>query len=125
VYIDSKLTNAAEVLLKLGGAKVILATAPSSKAMSEVIDGLAPNGKLVLIGATFDPIEVAPAKLISGSKTIQGWSAGTPADPEDSLRFAEISGVRPMIETFPLEKVAEAYARMLSGRAQSRVVLTM
>ncbi len=125
VYIDSKATNAAEALQKLGGAQVILATAPSSKAMSELIDGLGPNGKLVVIGATFDPIEVTPIQLISGSRTIQGWAAGTPADSEDTLRFAELSGVRPMIETFPLEKAAEGYARMMSGNAQFRVVLTM
>ena len=125
VYIDSKSTNAAEALQKLGGAQVILATAPSSKAMSELIDGLGPNGKLMVIGATFDPIEVTPIQLISGSRTIQGWAAGTPADSEDTLRFAELTGVRPMIETYPLEKAAEAYARMLSGKAEFRVVLTM
>jgi D-arabinose 1-dehydrogenase-like Zn-dependent alcohol dehydrogenase len=125
VYIDSKATNAAEALRKLGGAKVILATAPNSKAMSELIDGLGPNGKLIVVGATFDPIEVTPVQLIGGSKSIQGWAAGTPADSEDTLRFAELSGVRPMIETYPLEKAAEAYARMLSGKAEFRVVLTM
>src|ERR1700733_9423430 len=125
VYIDSATANAAEALQKMGGARVILATAPNSKAMSELINGLGPNGKLVVIGATFDPIEVAPVQLINGSRTIQGWAAGTPADSEDTLHFAEISGVRPMIETYPLEKAAEAYARMLSGQAQFRVVLTM
>jgi len=125
VYIDSKATNAAEELQKLGGAKVILATAPSSKAMSELIDGLGPNGKLMVIGADFDPIEVTPIQLISGSRTIQGWASGTPTDSEDTLRFAELTGVRPMIETYPLEKAAEAYARMISGDAQFRVVLTM
>jgi D-arabinose 1-dehydrogenase-like Zn-dependent alcohol dehydrogenase len=125
VYIDSKATNAAEALQKLGGARVILATAPDSKAMSELVNGLGPNGKLVVIGATFDPIEVSPAQLIIGSKTIQGWAAGTAADSEDTLRFAEISGVRPMTETYPLEKAAEAYARMMSGKAEFRVVLTM
>ena len=125
VYIDSKATNAAEELQKLGGARVILATAPSSKAMSELIDGLGPNGKLVVIGAAFEPIEVSPVQLINGSRTIQGWAAGTPADSEDTLRFAELSGVRPMIETYPLEKAADAYARMMSGKAEFRVVLTM
>jgi D-arabinose 1-dehydrogenase-like Zn-dependent alcohol dehydrogenase len=125
VYIDTNSTNAAEALQKLGGARVILATAPNSKAMSELINGLGPNGKLMVIGATFDPIEVTPIQLISGSKTIQGWAAGTAADSEDTLRFAELSGVRPMIETYPLEKAAEAYARMMSGNAQFRVVLTM
>ena len=125
VYIDNKVTNAAAALQKLGGAQVILATAPSSKAMSEVIDGLAPNGKLMVVGATMDPIEVTPVQLISGSRAIQGWASGTPADAEDTLRFAELTGVRPMIETYPLEKAAEAYARMMSGKAQFRVVLTM
>jgi D-arabinose 1-dehydrogenase-like Zn-dependent alcohol dehydrogenase len=125
MYIDTKSTNAAEVLQKMGGARVILATAPSSKAMSELIDGLGPNGKLMVIGATFDPIEVTPVQLINGSRTIQGWAAGTPADSEDTLRFAELTGVRPMIETYPLEKAAEAYARMMSGKAEFRVVLTM
>jgi D-arabinose 1-dehydrogenase-like Zn-dependent alcohol dehydrogenase len=125
VYIDSGSTNAAEALQELGGARVILATAPSSKAMSELIDGLGPNGKLIVIGATFDPIEVAPVQLINGSRTIQGWAAGTPADSEDTLRFSELSGVRPMIETYPLDKAAEAFARMMSGKAEFRVVLTM
>jgi len=125
VYIDSKSTNASEELQKLGGAQVILATAPSAKAMSELIDGLGPNGKLMVIGATFDPIEVTPIQLITGSRTIQGWAAGTPADSEDTLRFAELAGVRPMIETYPLEKAGDGYARMLSGNAQFRVVLTM
>src|ERR1700741_661648 len=85
VYIDSKATNAAEALQKLGGARVILATAPSSKAMSELIDGLGPNGTLMVIGATFDPIEATPAQLINNVRNIQGWAAGTPADSEDTL----------------------------------------
>ena len=125
VYIDNKVTNPAEALQKLGGAQVILATAPSSKAMSALIDGLGPNGKLVVVGATMDPIEVTPVQLITGSRTIRGWASGTPTDAEDTLRFAELTGVRPMIETYPLEKAAEAYARMMSGNAQFRVVLTM
>lgn len=125
LYIDSRATNAAEELQKLGGAQVILATAPSSKAMSELIDGLGPNGKLMVIGADFAPIEVTPLQLIGGSRTIQGWASGTPVDSEDTLRFAELTGVRPMIETYPLEKASEAYARMTSGDAQFRVVLTM
>ena len=125
VYIDSKATNAAAELQKLGGARVILATAPSSKAMSELIDGLGPNGKLLVVGASFDPIEATPVQLIFGSRTIQGWASGTPVDSEDTLRFAEMTGVRAMIETYPLERAAEAYARMLSGDAQFRVVLTM
>ena len=125
IYIDSKATNAAEALKKLGGARVILATAPSSKAMSELIDGLGPNGNFMVIGAGPDPIEVTPIQLIFGSRNIQGWASGTPADSEDTLHFAELTGVRPMIETYPLEKAGEAYTRMLSGHAQFRVVLTM
>jgi len=125
VYIDSQATNAAQELQKLGGARVILATAPSSKAMSALIDGLGPNGKLVVIGAAPDAIEVTPAQLIFGNKTIQGWAAGTPAASEDTLNFCEVTGVRPMIEAYPLERAAEAYTRMLSGEAQFRVVLTM
>jgi D-arabinose 1-dehydrogenase-like Zn-dependent alcohol dehydrogenase len=124
-YIDSKAERPSEALRRQGGAQVILATAPSSKAMSEVIDGLAPNGRLIVLGAATEPIEVTPLQLIIGSRTIQGWASGTPADSEDTLRFAELAGVRPMIETYPLEKAAQAYARMLSGKAEFRVVLTM
>ncbi|HKV78311.1 MAG TPA: alcohol dehydrogenase [Candidatus Sulfotelmatobacter sp.] len=125
IYIDSQATNAAEELQKLGGARVILSTAPDSKAMSAMIDGLGPNGKLVVVGAGPDPIEATPAQLIFGGKTIQGWAAGTPAASEDTLNFCVLTGVRPMIETYPLERAAEAYARMLSGKAEFRVVLTM
>jgi D-arabinose 1-dehydrogenase-like Zn-dependent alcohol dehydrogenase len=125
VYIDNEVTNPAEALQKLGGAQVILATAPSSKSMTEVFDGLAPNGKLMVIGATTDPIEVTPVQLVTGSRSIQGWASGTTADEEDTLQFAQLTGVRPMIETYPLEKAAEGYARMISGKAQFRVVLTM
>ncbi len=125
VYIDSKTTNAAEELKKLGGAQVILATAPSSKAMSELFDGLGPNGKLMVIGVAFDSLDITPVQLVTGSRTIQGWASGTSADEEDTLHFAELTGVRPMIETYPLEKAAEAYARMMSGKAEFRVVLTM
>lgn len=125
LYIDSQATNAAKELQKLGGARVILATAPSGKAMSELIDGLGPNGRLMVIGASPDPIAVSPLQLIFGSHTIEGWASGIATDSEDTLRFAELTGVRPMIETYPLEKAAEAYDRMMSGKAQFRVVLTM
>jgi len=125
VYIDNKVTNAVEALQGLGGAQVILATAPSSKAMSELFDGLGPNGKLMVVGVALEPIQVTPVQLVNGSRTIQGWASGTPVDAEDTLRFAELSGVRPMIETYPLERAGEAYARMMSGDAQFRVVLTM
>ena len=93
--------------------------------MSALIDGLAPNGKLMVVGASLDPIEVTPVQLIFGVRAIQGWAAGTPADSEDTLRFSELTGVRAMIETYPLEKAGEAYARMMSGDANFRVVLTM
>jgi D-arabinose 1-dehydrogenase-like Zn-dependent alcohol dehydrogenase len=125
VYIDTQSTNAAEALQKLGGAQVILATAPNSRAMSELIDGLAINGKLIVIGVASDPIEVTPLQLITRTANIQGWASGTPAGEEDTLNFAELSGVRPMVERYPLEKAGEAYTRMMSGKAQFRVVLTM
>lgn len=125
VYIDCEVKNAAEELQQLGGARVIIATAPNSKAMTDLIGGLGPNGKLLLIGVASDPIAVAPLQLIRGGKTIEGWAGVTPADSDDTLRFAELRGVRAMIETYPLEKAAEAYARMMSGDAEFRVVLTM
>lgn len=125
VYIDSKSTDAAKALQKIGGAQVILATAPNSKAMSELIEGLAPNGQLMVIGVSFDPIEVTPVQLVSRTRKIEGWASGTPTDSEDTMRFAELTGVRPMIETYPLEMAGEAYGRMVSGNAQFRVVLTM
>jgi D-arabinose 1-dehydrogenase-like Zn-dependent alcohol dehydrogenase len=125
VYIDSQSTNAAGALQKLGGARVVLATAPSARAMSELIGGLGPNGTLMVIGVDAEAIQVTPLQLISGSRTIQGWAAGTPADIEDTLRFAELTGTRALTETYPLERASEAYARMMSGKAQFRVVLTM
>ena len=125
IYIDSAATNAAEELKKLGGARTILATAPNSKSMSALIDGLGANGTLMVVGATMDPIEVTPVQLIFGMKDVKGWASGIPTDSEDTLRFAELTGVRPMIEKYPLEKAGEAYARMMSGKAEFRVVLTM
>jgi D-arabinose 1-dehydrogenase-like Zn-dependent alcohol dehydrogenase len=125
VYIDSAATDAAAELQKLGGARVILATAPSSKAMSALINGLGANGRMMVVGATMDPIEVTPIQLIFGVRSLQGWASGIPTDSEDALRFAEMTGVRPMIEKFPLEKASQAYARMMSGKAEFRVVLTM
>jgi D-arabinose 1-dehydrogenase-like Zn-dependent alcohol dehydrogenase len=124
-YINSRSESPAEALRRQGGARVILATAPSAKAMSELIDGLGPSGKLMVLGASSEPIEVTPIQLITGGRMIQGWASGTAADSEDTLRFAELTGVRPMIETYPLAKAAEAYARMMSGKAEFRVVLTM
>ncbi|MGC2211342.1 MAG: alcohol dehydrogenase [Candidatus Korobacteraceae bacterium] len=125
VYIDSGAADAAAELRRLGGARVILATAPSGKAMSGLIGGLGANGTLVVVGASMDPIEVPSIYLITGKKSIQGWASGIPTDSEDTLRFAEMTGVRPMIEKYPLAKAAEGYARMMSGKAEFRVVLTM
>ncbi len=124
-YIDSTATNAAAELQKLGGARVILTTAPSGKAMSSLVNGLGMNGRMMVVGAAPDPIEITPPQLIFGRKSVQGWSSGIPTDSEDTLRFAELTGVRPMIEKYPLTKVNDAYARMMSGKAQFRVVLTM
>ena len=104
---------------------MILATAPSGKAMASLLPGLGANGTLVVVGAAADPLEVSTTLLILGKRSIKGWSAGTPSDSEDTLRFAEAAGVRPMIEKLPLEKAPEAYARMMSGDAHYRVVLTM
>jgi D-arabinose 1-dehydrogenase-like Zn-dependent alcohol dehydrogenase len=125
VFIDAAATDAAQELQKLGGARAILATAPSSKAMSSLINGLGPNGTMLVVGAGPDAIEATPTQLIRGKKRIQGWYAGIATDSEDTLRFAEMSGVRPMIEKLPLAKAAEGYARMMSGEALFRVVLTM
>jgi D-arabinose 1-dehydrogenase-like Zn-dependent alcohol dehydrogenase len=124
-YIDSSAGSAAEQLKKLGGASVILATAPSSKSMSEIFHGLGRNGSLLVVGADMAPLEIPGAALINARKRVQGWASGTPSDSEDTLRFAALTGVRAMIERFPLERAAEAYARMLSGHTQFRVVLTM
>ena len=124
-YIDTSAGPPAEALKKLGGARVALATAPDSKSISALIDGVAPNGKLLVIGAGFEPLTVSPLQLIPGRKTIQGWPSGTAKDSEDTLRFSSLTGVRPMIERYPLQKAAEAYNRMISGQARFRVVLTM
>jgi D-arabinose 1-dehydrogenase-like Zn-dependent alcohol dehydrogenase len=125
IYIDSASTDAAGELQKLGGAKVIIATAPSGKAMSSLIGGLGANGTLMVVGAPADPLEVSAIQLLFGKKRIYGWSAGIPTDSEDTLRFAEMRCVRPMIERYPLAKASEGYARMMSGKAEFRVVLTM
>jgi D-arabinose 1-dehydrogenase-like Zn-dependent alcohol dehydrogenase len=124
-YIDSRANKAAEELRKLGGAKVILATAPNAKAMAELVDGLSVDGKLLVVGAPFEPMEVSAVQLLMARRGIQGWPSGTAMDSQDTLEFSAFAGVRPMIEKFPLENVKEAYARMASGDAQFRVVLTM
>jgi D-arabinose 1-dehydrogenase-like Zn-dependent alcohol dehydrogenase len=123
VYLDSQAVDVAAELQKLGGAKVILTTVPSGKAMSAMIDGLGDEGRLVVVGAAGDPIQVAPFQLIGRQKVIQGWSSGIATDSEDTMNFAALTGVKPMLETYPLEQAAEAYARMMSGKATFRVVL--
>ena len=124
-YIDSRAENPAERLTAMGGAALILATVTNAKAMSAVIDGLGVGGRLVVVGVSAEPIEVAPLQLIGGRRSIQGWPSGVAADSEDTLAFSALSGVRPMIERYPLERAAEAYARMMSGEARFRVVLEM
>jgi len=124
-YVDTAAGAPAEALQKLGGARLILATAPDSKSISALVDGLAGNGKLLVVGAGFESLSVTPLQLIGQRKDIQGWPSGTAKDSEDTLRFSALSGVRPMIERYPLEKAAAAYEQMISGRARFRVVLTM
>jgi len=123
-YVDTSAGAPAEALQKLGGAHVILATAPDSKSISALVDGLAGNGKLWVVGADAEALTISPLQIISGRKAIQGWASGTAKDSEDTLKFSSLSGVRPMIERYPLEKAAEAYDQMISGRARFRVVLT-
>jgi D-arabinose 1-dehydrogenase-like Zn-dependent alcohol dehydrogenase len=124
-YIDTKATKVAEELKKLGGAKVILATAPNAKAMAELVDGLRVGGKLLVVGAPIEPMEVSALQLLMARRGIQGWPSGTAMDSQDTLEFSKFAGVRPMIERYPLEKVKEGFERMESGKAEFRVVLTM
>jgi D-arabinose 1-dehydrogenase-like Zn-dependent alcohol dehydrogenase len=123
-YIDSTSTDPAAALLELGGADLILSTVTSSDAMAAAFGGLRPRGKLLVVGASMDPIAVPAAALIGGSKAIVGHASGTSKDSEDTLAFSVLTGVRPMIETLPLESAAEAYQKMISGEARFRMVLT-
>ena len=123
IYIDSTAQNPAEELTRLGGAVVILATVTDAKTMSSVIPGLAIDGKLLVVGASGEPIEVPPLAIIGARRSIAGWPSGTAPDSEDTLKFSVLSNVRPVIETFPLAKAAEAYQHMMSGKARFRVVL--
>jgi D-arabinose 1-dehydrogenase-like Zn-dependent alcohol dehydrogenase len=102
---------------------VILATAPDGKAMGSLIDGLGADGQLVIVGASADPFAVTSFQLIMAHRSIVGWPSGTSIDSEDTLRFAVASGVRPMIETFPLDRAADGYAHMMSGKVRFRAVL--
>ena len=124
-YIDSRAENVAKRLTALGGATAVLATVINAKAISAVVDGLGVGGKLLVVGVSLEPIEVSPFQLISQRRSIQGWPSGVAADSEDTLAFSALSGIRPMVETFPLERAVEAYERMMSGKAQFRVVIDM
>ena len=123
-YIDSKTQDPSTELLKLGGARVILATATSGKAMTAVLGGLGVNGKLVIVGAADEPLEVPAIPLILGRRSIMGWPSGSSIDSQDTLEFSALTGVRSMNEIFPLERAAEAYEHMMSGKARFRAVLT-
>jgi D-arabinose 1-dehydrogenase-like Zn-dependent alcohol dehydrogenase len=123
-YIDSRATDPAAELRKLGGARLVLATATSAKAMAAALGGLGVDGKLLIVGAAPDAFEVSPLLLITGRRSIAGWPAGRSIDTEDTLAFSSLAGVRSMNEVYPLERAAEAYDRMMSGKARFRVVLT-
>ncbi len=123
-YIDSVTQDVAAELTKLGGAKVVLATVTNAKAMSAAIGGLGIDGKLVVVGASMEPIEVSPLALIAARRGVYGWPSGTSIDSEDTLAFSALAGIRPMIETMPLERAPDAYERMMSGEARFRMVIT-
>ena len=123
-YIDGQGQDAAAELMKLGGAKVILATVTSGKAMSAVLSGLGVNGKLIIVGAADEPLEVNAFLFIGGRRSVLGWPSGSSIDSEDTLSFSMLTGVRAMTEVFPLERAAEGYERMMSGKARFRAVLT-
>ena len=124
IYIDSTTQDPAKELQKIGGANIILSTVTSAKALDWVIDGLGPAGKFIVVGAPDGPVVINPFPLLLGRRTVAGWPSGTGMDSEDTLNFSALTGVKPMIETYPLEKAEEAYARMMSGKARFRVVLT-
>ena len=125
VFINAGKQNPAEELQKLGGAKVILATAPNSKAISELAGGLGRDGNLLIVAASDEPVEVSPLTLIMGRKRVSGWPSGTAKDSEDTLQFSALANTKTMIETYPLEQANEAYERMINNKARFRVVLTM
>jgi D-arabinose 1-dehydrogenase-like Zn-dependent alcohol dehydrogenase len=124
-YIDSTTQDVATELQKLGGAKLILATVTDAGPMSEAANGLGYSGKLVIVGVPQQPLQVSVSNLIQNRQSIHGWASGTAIDSEDTLKFSALQHVLPMIERYPLEKAAEAYDRMMSGKARFRVVLTM
>jgi len=123
VYVDAAAENAAEALQRMGGARAILATGTSGDAMAQLVPGLAARGKFIVVGAPADPVQLNVLPLIFGGRSIYGSLTGTPIDSEDTLAFSVLQNIRPMIETFPLEKAADAYTRMMQGQARFRVVL--
>jgi D-arabinose 1-dehydrogenase-like Zn-dependent alcohol dehydrogenase len=123
-YIDSTATDFAAELQKLGGAAVILSTLTDAGSLSKAVGGLGPSGKLIIVGVPEKPFEVSAIPLVMGNREIRGWASGTGMDSEDTLNFSALTGVKPKIETYPLEKAPEAFARMESGKARFRVVIT-
>lgn len=124
-YVDAARGNAGKQLAALGGAKVILATAPSASAIQDMIEGLGVGGQLLIVAVAAEPISVSSLAIVLTRRSIQGWPSGHAKDSEETLEFCARFGVRPMVETFPLERVAEAYDRMITGRVRFRSVLTM
>ncbi len=124
LYIDSQAQDVAAELVRLGGAKVVLATVTNAEAMSATLGGLGINGKLLVLGAPHEPLEVPVGPLLGGRRSVAGWYSGTSIDSQDTLSFSTLTGVRAMTEVYPLERAAEAYERMMSGKARFRVVLT-
>jgi D-arabinose 1-dehydrogenase-like Zn-dependent alcohol dehydrogenase len=124
-YVDTNNGEPAVALQKLRGARLVLATAPDSKSISALVDGIAPGGKLLVVGVGPEPLNITPLQLIIARRAVQGWPSGTAKDSEETLRFSALSGVRPMIERYPLENVVEGYEQMMSGKARFRVVLTI
>ena len=124
-YIDSDAQNAAAELEKLGGARVILSTVTSGKAVNAVLSGMGVNGRLILVGNPDQPLEVPARLLIAGRRSVSGWPSGSPIDSQDTLAFCALHGIRPLTELYPLERAADGYERMQSGKARFRVVLTM
>ncbi len=122
-FLDSDTVNAAEELTKMGGAKVIMATAPNSRAISGLVDGLGVDGTLLSIAGSMEPLAVSPVQLIPKRRSIQGWASGTSKDSEETLDFCALTGIRPMIEEFALEDAAQGYQRMMANQARFRVVL--
>jgi D-arabinose 1-dehydrogenase-like Zn-dependent alcohol dehydrogenase len=123
-YIDSISQDVAATLTALGGARVILSTVTDAKAMSAAIGGLSIDGKMVVVGVSPEPIEVPPFVVVGGRRSVQGWPSGTSIDSEETMAFSALANIRPMIETMPLERAAEAYERMMKGDARFRMVVT-